>query len=64
MDKITVKFLETYNDKINPELIKMTPLNLLHNVANAFYHKSPDPKLLKYDKTKKISRCHIVYTFN
>jgi hypothetical protein len=62
MDKLTVDFLEKYNDKINPELIKMAPLNLLHNIANAFYHKSPDPKMVRYDNTKKLSRCHIVYT--
>ena len=47
--------------EINPELIKTTPINLVHNVANAFYHKSPDPKLLE---AKNFSRCHIVYTVN
>ena len=61
MDKLTVEFLIKYNDQINPELIKTTPINLVHNVANAFYHKSPDPKLLK---AKNFSRCHIVYTVN
>lgn len=64
MDKLTVKFLEKYNDKMNPELIKMTPPNLLHNITDVFYHKSPDPRMLKYDKTKKVARCHIVYTVN
>ena len=62
MDKLTSIFLDKNNDQINPELVKMAPTNIIHNVASVFYHKSPDLKLLKYDKDRKLSRCHIVYT--
>jgi len=60
MDKLTIDFLEKNNDKINPELIKMSPPNVLHNIADVFYHKSPDFK--KLENELKFARGHIVYT--
>ena len=59
-DKLTQDFLNSYYTKINPKLIKMAPVNVLHNVANMFYHRSPS--LCKINYTNKFSRGHIVFS--
>ena len=59
-DKLTQDFLNSYYTKINPKLIKMAPVNVLHNVANMFYHRSPS--LCKINHTNKFSRGHIVFS--
>ena len=59
-DKLTQDFLNSYYTKINPKLIKMAPINVLHNVANMFYHRSPS--LCKINYPDKFSRGHIVFS--
>ena len=59
-DKLTQDFLNSYHSNINPNLIKMAPTNVLHNVANIFYHRSPS--LCKINYSNKFSRGHIVFS--
>ena len=59
-DKLTQDFLNSNYAKINPKLIKMAPTNVLHNVANIFYHRSPSLNKINY--TNKFSRGHIVFS--
>ena len=59
-DKLTQDFLNSYYTKINHKLIKMAPINVLHNVANIFYHRSPSLNKINY--TNKFSRGHIVFS--
>ena len=59
-DKLTQDFLNSNYKIINPKLIKMAPSNVLHNVANIFYHRSPSLNKINY--TNKFSRGHIVFS--
>lgn len=63
IDKLTEDFLNKYHTRINPNFIKMAPPNVLHNIADILYHRSPDPKILK-NKPPKFARGHIVFSIN
>jgi len=66
LDRIICDFLNTNDDSINSDLYTLIPCNTLHNVPNIYYHRSPNPDIIKIKNSYKgaFDRLHMVFDKN